>query len=109
MGTRAQVFMKDKGVYLYQHWDGYALMQTVVNAVNGIGVGRQDDPEYLGRIIFSQMIRNDLDGETGFGIGNSQHEDIDYLVTVDCKAKTITEEKVRWGGTETVRIVPFKR
>ncbi len=44
MGTRAQVFMKDEGIYLYQHWDGNMLMDTVVKAVQSpAGKGRQDD------------------------------------------------------------------
>jgi len=95
MGTRAQVFIKDEGVYLYQHWDGDNLMDKVVKAVNSpVGKGRQDDPEYLARIIFCEMVRGDEAGETGYGIGTNMHGDIEYLVTVDCKKRTITETEV---------------
>jgi len=107
MATRAQVFIKDTGVYLYQHWDGDTLMNTVVNAVNGdVGRGRQNDVEYLTRIIFSAMIREDIDGETGFGIGLEKHGDIEYLVTVDCFERTITELNIY---DETYVTVPFRK
>jgi hypothetical protein len=95
MGTRAQVYMKDEGVYLYQHYDGNCLMETVTKAVQSdVGKGRQNDSEYLARIIFSAMVKNDIDGETGYGIGTTKHGDIEYLVTVDCEKKTITELNV---------------
>jgi hypothetical protein len=107
MGTRAQVFMKDTGVYLYQHWDGDLLVDTVVKAVNGIGVDRQDDPEYLTRIIFSQMIKEDIDGATGYGIGCEEHGDIEYLVVVDCEKRLITEIKVYTSNV--MREIPFSK
>lgn len=105
MGTRAQVFMKDEGVYLYQHWDGYGLMNTVVAAVQSpAGKNRQDDAEYLGRIIFCEMVKDEVGGETGYGIGTTQHGDIEFLVTVDCKKKTITETN---RNGKILRTVPF--
>lgn len=104
MGTRAQVFMKDEGVYLYQHWDGDDLMDKVVRAVQSdVGKGRQNDPEYLTRIIFCEMVKDDVAGETGYGISTSMHGDIEYLVTVDCKKKVITES----DGEKILRSVHF--
>ena len=98
MGTRAQVLIKDTGVYLYQHWDGDGLFDTVVKAVNGpVGKNRQSDPDYLTRIIFSAMVKGQENEETGFGIGMEQHGDIEYLVTVDCEKQTITERDVELG------------
>lgn len=98
MGTRAQCFIKDEGIYLYQHWDGDNLMDEVVKAVNSdIGKSRQDDSEYLARIIFCEMVKDDVAGETGYGIGTKVHGDIEYLVTVDCKNRKITEIKVYSG------------
>lgn len=107
MGTRAQVRIKDTDVYLYQHWDGDGLMETVVKAVNGsVGQNRQGDPEYLTRIIFCAMVKGDEAGETGFGIGMEQHGDIEYLVTVDCENRTITERDVALGkNRRTVKFV----
>ena len=88
MSTRAQV--KINGVYLYQHCDGYNLTDTVMRAINSnAGKSRQDDPEYLTRIIFCEMVKDDIIGATGYGIGSQQHCDIDFLVIVDCDTKTV--------------------
>jgi hypothetical protein len=83
------------------------LVDTVVKAVNGIGVDRQDDPEYLARIIFSEMIKDDIGGSTGYGIGKEKHGDIEYLVTVDCKKRMITEIRVYTGNV--MRDIPFSK
>jgi hypothetical protein len=91
MGTNAQCFIKDTGVCLYQHWDGQTLMNKVVKAVNGIGMNRQNDPSYLTRIIFCEMIKDYDDEELGFGIDKIRNQKIDFLVTVDCENKIITE------------------
>jgi len=103
MGTRAQVFMKDTGVYLYQHWDGDDLFQKVKNAI--AKKWRWDDEEYLTRIIFCEMVKDNIDGETGYGIGNSQHGDIEYLVTVDCKNQTVEEIHCY---TKNIKNISFK-
>ena len=92
MSTRSQVFIKDTGVYLYQHCDGYDLAGIVKEAIaSPAGRARSDDVEYLTRIIFCEMVKNDVSGELGYGIGTTQHGDIDFLVTVDVKAQTVTE------------------
>jgi len=99
MGTRAQCLIEDEGIYLYQHLDGDDLFDKVVKAVNGsAGKNRQNDPEYLARIIFCEMVKGCEGGETGYGIGKSQHGDIEYLVTVNCEEKTISECKVYSGN-----------
>lgn len=106
MSTRAQCFIKDSGIFLYQHCDGDSLMDTVVKAVNGpVGKCRQNDPEYLARIIFCEMVKGNEDGETGYGIGKSIHGDIVYLVTVDCKKRTITETN---DVSDVLRVVDFE-
>lgn len=95
MSTRAQCFIKDEGIYLYQHSDGYDLMDTVVKAVNGpVGKDRQHDPEYLARIIFCEMVKGYEEESTGYGIGRQRHGDIEYLITVDCANGKITEHEM---------------
>jgi hypothetical protein len=73
MGDRRNVIVtKGNGgpnVSLYTHWYGSQLPQIVARALDR-GRSRWDDPTYLTRIIFSQML---LDGDaveelTGFGI-----------------------------------------
>ena len=87
MSTRSQVYMKNEGIYLYQHMDGSYLAETVQTALSK--KWRWDDPEYLTRIIFCEMIKGQEDKETGYGIGTEQHGDIEYLVTVDTEKQTV--------------------
>lgn len=76
MGDRAQALITEDGttgVYLYTHWEGSDLPTTVANALDR-GRDRWDDGPYLARIIFSEMIRNDIDGTTGYGISNRSQD-----------------------------------
>ena len=82
MGSRAQVYMKDTGVYLYTHWDSGRLKGIVQKAI--ARMERWDDEEYLTRIIFSEMIKDNIEGATGYGIGCSKHGDIELVITVKC-------------------------
>ncbi len=93
MGTRGQVLIKDTGVYLYQHYDSYELESIVKKAMSK--KHRWMDVEYLTRIIFSEMIKDDVDGAVGFGIGNQEHGDIEFLITIDCEnQKVIVKELI---------------
>ena len=92
MGARAQAKViqdKQSTIYLYSHWDGSDL-GNIVKAAMKRGTGRWDDPEYLTRIIFSEMIQNEIMGETGYGIGTEEHGDIEYLIEVDIPKQTVT-------------------
>lgn len=87
MGARAQVHIKDTGVYLYTHWGASHIFDDVVTAISQ--QIRWDDPEYLARIIFDCMKGTEVTGELGYGIGTSKHGDIERLVIVDCSAKHV--------------------
>jgi len=82
--------MKEIGVYLYQHMDGYNLAQEVQIALSKRD--RWDDPEYLTRIIFTTMLKENeaIEQTTGYGIGTEQHGDIEYLITIDTIEQTVT-------------------
>lgn len=85
MGARAQVFIEDAGVYLYTHWGADSIEDTVNESLNSErGKSRRGDGEYLARIILEDMIEAEggRGEETGFGIGVSQHGDIEKLITV---------------------------
>jgi hypothetical protein len=95
MGDRANVYVHEgdrPGVYLYTHWEGSTLPQTVVRALYR-GRGRWDDVQYLTRIIFSEMIQDDVLSETGFGISAECEDGGDRIVDVD----TATQ-KIRFKG-----------
>ena len=87
MGDRAQVLIKDTGVFLYTHWNGTELIETVKRALTKRQ--RWDDPEYLARIIFDEMVGKGQGEETGFGIGTEQHGDVWRIITVDCERSMI--------------------
>ena len=70
MGDRANVRFIDnadsKDIYLYTHYDGSEL-PFIVKATLARKL-RWDDPSYLCRIIFCALVRDDVDGELGYGI-----------------------------------------
>ena len=87
MGDRGQVHIKDLGVWLYTHWKATELPDTIRRAL--ARKERWDNPEYLARIIFCEMIRDDIEGTTGYGIGAGQHGDVDRVVEIDCQNKKV--------------------
>ena len=99
MGARTQVLIKDTGVYLYSHWGSGSIMLAVVRAI--ANEWRWDDPEYLARIIFDEMMSGNHGGETGFGIGTKMHGDLDNLVTVDCDKQEVTYTSMSNGQSST--------
>jgi hypothetical protein len=90
MGTHAEVWFHEEAasdpIIFYQHFDGYDIAHFVADALHEGGMGRINDPPYLARIIFTEMIRNGLDNTTGYGI--TQHsavsKDYEYIVKVRC-------------------------
>ena len=94
MGARAQVCIKDTGIYLYDHWGDDEEQATVQNVRDAImRQERWSDPHYLAAIIFREMIKGDLNGATSFGIDAELHGDTRLLVTVDCSQQTIKIER----------------
>lgn len=84
MGARAQVLIKETGVYLYSHWGSGTIEEDVSRVLKTkIARNRRKDPEYLARIIFDYLKEpyQSKERELGFGIGTKQN-DIDKLVTV---------------------------
>lgn len=103
MGDRGNVLIKenaeDKGIYLYTHWSGTELPDVVKSAL-ARGKGRWGDTPYLTRIIFSDMIRDDIDGETGYGIGSHEVDGNHPTIILNDGAHTVTIEDVRWTYKE---------
>lgn len=99
MGDRAQVYVKDRGhdVYLYTHWGSHELESDVKRALNR-SKDRWGDPSYLTRIIFCDMVLEDLEGTTGYGIQSQPSDDTNRDITVDCEKQSITVS--RFGRPE---------
>jgi hypothetical protein len=96
MGNRAQVHVYgwegDVDVYLYTHWGARDLPVTVRDALMRADEAGRDDAPYIARIIFSEMIKDDIDGCTGYGIDNIQHEDVWRVISVDADERTVDFE-----------------
>jgi|SRR5688500_2167492 len=85
MGDRANIVVKDGAskVYLYTHWSGFDLGDTLKEALER-GEDRWNDGQYLTRIIFEEMIKEDLGSNTGYGISSVIGDGgEDYVVDVD--------------------------
>jgi hypothetical protein len=96
MGTRGNIRVHDgnpdRGVLLYSHWDADTVLPEAVKSGLTRGKGRWDDFPYLTRIIFCDLIRDDLDGTTGYGLASSL-KDVDgndRVLDVDCRRQQIT-------------------
>jgi hypothetical protein len=89
MGEQGQI--KIGGVYLYTHWCGDTLKETLKAALSKRW--RWQDESYLARIIFCEMMKGDEEGETGFGITTYKVSDLDWpLLIVDIKNQKVIEE-----------------
>lgn len=93
MGDRGNVQVKegpaDNGVFFYTHWSGSELPRIVANALKR-GRGRWGDTPYLARIIFCEMIQDDVLEETGYGISTSECDPNHDLIVVDDRNSTVT-------------------
>lgn len=72
MGDRASVYIREdatRGVFLYTHWGGTELPQTVQAALKR-GRERWNDAPYLARIVFCEMVKGVEMDLTGYGISS---------------------------------------
>ena len=99
MGDRANIVMKQNHsnsntgeIYFYTRWDGYQLPKILQDALKR-GRRRWDDESYLARIIFSEMIQGNLEGENGYGISAYLTDNEYDLLVVDAETQTVTIRK----------------
>ena len=93
MGDRGNILIKEsKGgeIYFYSHWAGSMLAETAKAALIR-GRGRWDDEQYLSRIIFSEMIKDELLETTGYGISTYQGDGHVALIVDIAKQQVTTE------------------
>lgn len=90
------LFNKDRErVYLYTHWNGSELPQTLQSALSRRL--RWDDHAYLTRIIFCEMVKGDEEGETGFGISTTPPDNSHDFLVVDPNEQTVSLVRERDG------------
>lgn len=86
MGDRGNI--KVGKVYLYTHWYGSNLKEMLVNALKR-GRDRWTDEAYLTRIIFCEMIKDEVLEDTGYGISTEIQDNEHEILEVDCKKLTV--------------------
>jgi hypothetical protein len=97
MGNRANIMLHYEGeghICLYSHWDGSDLA-TMLQSALVRGKGRWGDNQYLGRIIFSEMIKDSVEEETGYGLSPNIHDGQWPVIDV-----FLTEQQVRIGNKQ---------
>jgi hypothetical protein len=93
MGARRNIAITSKtepgrAIYLYSHWGGPDMHVVLQHALKR-GQDRWDDPPYLTRIIFSEMIKDEVLQNTGYGISLEPWDEQYPTIIVDTKSKTV--------------------
>lgn len=90
MGDRANVVVRsgDEEVFLYTHWNGHKLPAVLRSALIR-GEDRWEDNQYLARIIFCEMTKDDPMGLTGYGITSKVYDGDRALLIVDVEEQTV--------------------
>lgn len=101
MGDRGNIKVLDEpsgsgAVYLYTHWGGSDIKTYLANALDR-GRDRWDDPAYLARIIFCEMLKSSsgdpLDETTGLGISTQLCDNEHPILVVHCDSQAIETEE----------------
>ena len=95
MGNRANINVKGAGssVFLYTHGDGERLPYILRDALKK--KERWDDSQYLASGIFREMIKDDvieddMDQFTGFGISSKCFDGSENVIVVDADNQTVS-------------------
>ena len=92
MGDRANIVIQSgsERVYLYGHWFGCEMPAVAQCALRRNQ--RWDDPAYLARIVFCEMIKGREKEETGFGISASLTDNEYPICVFDVDQQIVTFE-----------------
>jgi hypothetical protein len=93
MGDRSNIVIKsgDQEIFLYGHWMGLEYINVLKKALER-GKDRWQDPAYLARIVFCEMVRSDIDGSMSYGIWSSPIDNSYLYLVVDCDKQRIRLE-----------------
>jgi len=102
MGARANIVVKSDGeqVCLYSHWGGSELADDLKNALKK--GKRWDDFQYLTRIIFCEMVKNNISEETGFGITQEVHDNEYPVIYVNADLQLVTIDGVETSFSDFI-------
>ena len=90
MGERNIIHLVNDGIYLYSHWDTAEVLRAVLKSALIRGKERWSDRHYLNRIIFSEMIKDEILEETGFGL-STDIGDGQVVLSVDVNKQEVNE------------------
>jgi hypothetical protein len=91
MGMRRNIELKYEDgnkIYLYTHWGAEELREDLKLALIR-GKSRWDDPAYLARIIFAEMMHEDISGLAGLGIAPYETDPEFPTIAVDVQDQTV--------------------
>jgi len=84
MGERNNINLMNDGIYLYSHWEDKESLKEILKQALIRGKDRWKDRQYLNRIIFSEMIKNNVLDNTGYGLSSELYDgDVCFDVDVD--------------------------
>jgi len=88
----------------YTHWGGTEL-PTIVQTALKRGKPRWDDEAYLARIIFSEMIKDEVNELTGFGIypGDHEYDEEHKTIFVNIKEQTVIIGCLSWTFEDYIK------
>lgn len=91
MSDKAYIVVKGAGskVYLYSHNKGYLLPMILKSALIRGQKERWNDTQYLSRIIFCEMVKDDVLGTAGYGISSIMFDNEHTTIDVDVDKQTI--------------------
>lgn len=89
MGDRGNIVIKEgrNQVWLYTHWSGSDIEDTLKSALSKAPDRRADAP-YLARIVFQELVGDDH-GTTGYGISGSIGDNEHPVLVCDCDTQTV--------------------
>lgn len=80
--AQVEIISSSGRVYLYSHSDAASITKVVHEALSKRK--RWDDPDYLARMIFCEMVPSEFwESDSGYGIGNLLYTSTNVLVSVD--------------------------
>ncbi len=71
MGERTNIFLVNDHIYLYAHWVSVEELRDILKNALIRGKERWNDKSYLNRIIFSELIKDEVLELTGYGLSSS--------------------------------------
>ena len=94
---------EERPVVLYTHWGAKEMEDDLRDVLSR--KQRWNDPAYLSRMIFSRMIRNDIDGELNYGILTDNVGDAEIEIIIDCNRQEVIVKG--WDENDTYTFDEF--